>query len=108
MARTGPSSKRSGGGMGGGGGGTGTEREDADRLFTQASKVDTFFPMTWIGRGMLNLSSGRLDQAKFFFQTTLKQCGPVMPALLGMAAVLYGEGDYKGAQSSPIWPGRCR
>lgn len=40
----------------------------------------------------------RRDQAKFFFQTTLKQCGPVMPALLGMGAVLYNEGDYKGAQ----------
>jgi RNA polymerase-associated protein CTR9 len=98
LARAGPSSKRPGGIMGGAAA-PGTEREDADRLFTQASKVDTFFPMTWIGRGMLNLSSGRLDQAKFFFQTTLKQCGPVMPALLGMAAVLYGEGDYKGAQA---------
>lgn len=54
--------------------------------------------MTWIGRGMLNLSGGRLDQARFFFQTTLKQCGPVMPALLGMAAVMYGENDFKGAQ----------
>jgi len=74
------------------------DRDDADRLFTHAGKVDTFFPMTWIGRGMLNLSVGRLDQAKFFFQTTLKQCGPVMPSLLGMAAVLYGERDYKGAQ----------
>lgn len=47
---------------------------------------------------MLNLSMGRMDQAKFFFQTTLKQCGPVLPALLGMAAVLFGEGDFQGAQ----------
>jgi RNA polymerase-associated protein CTR9 len=54
--------------------------------------------MTWIGRGMLNVSTGRLDQAKFFFQTTLKQCGPVLPALLGMAAVSYGEREYKQAQ----------
>lgn len=70
----------------------------ADNRFTHASKVDTLFPMTWIGRGMLNLSAARLDQARFFFDTTLKQCGPVLPALLGMAAVLYGERDYKGAQ----------
>jgi RNA polymerase-associated protein CTR9 len=47
---------------------------------------------------MLNLSTGRLDQAKFFFQTTLKQCGPVLPALLGMAAVCYGDRDYRQAQ----------
>jgi len=47
---------------------------------------------------MLNLSMGRLDQARFFFDTTLKQCGQVLPALLGMAAVLYGEKDYQGAQ----------
>ncbi|CAB9509292.1 associated protein CTR9 homolog [Seminavis robusta] len=73
-------------------------RSMADNRFTHASKVDTLFPMTWIGRGMLNLSAARLDQARFFFETTLKQCGPVLPALLGMAAVLYGEKDYKGAQ----------
>jgi RNA polymerase-associated protein CTR9 len=70
----------------------------ADNRFTNASKVDTLFPMTWMGRGMLNLSVGRLDQARFFFDTTLKQCGPVLPALLGMAAVLYGDKDFKGAQ----------
>ena len=85
-----------GGGAGGGGGGTGgngsTEfRSMADDRFTHASKVDTLFPMTWIGRGMLNLSLTRLDQARFFFDTTLKHCGAVLPALLGMAAVLYGR-----------------
>lgn len=47
---------------------------------------------------MLNLSMGRLDQARFFFDTTLKQCGQVLPALLGMGAVLSGEKDYQGAQ----------
>lgn len=73
-------------------------RSMADNRFTHASKVDTLFPMTWCGRGMLNLSAARLDQARFFFDTTLKQCGPVLPALLGMAAVLYGENDFKGAQ----------
>ena len=73
-------------------------RSMADDRFTHASKVDTLFPMTWIGRGMLNLSLTRLDQARFFFDTTLKHCGAVLPALLGMAAVLYGEKDYKGAQ----------
>jgi RNA polymerase-associated protein CTR9 len=74
------------------------ERSLADHRFTSAGKVDTLFPMTWMGRGMLNLSMGRMDQAKFFFDTTLKQCGQVLPALLGMAAVLMGEKDYKGAQ----------
>ena len=73
-------------------------RSMADDRFTHASKVDTLFPMTWIGRGMLNLSLTRLDQARFFFDTTLKQCGAVLPALLGMAAVLYGEKDFQGAQ----------
>ena len=73
-------------------------RSQADDRFTHASKVDTLFPMTWIGRGMLNLSLARLDQARFFFDTTLKQCGAVLPALLGMAAVMYGEKNYVGAQ----------
>ena len=72
-------------------------RQRADEKFTKASKMDTFFPMTWIGRGMLNLEKRQFDQARFFFQTTEKQCGPVLPALLGMAAVLFAEGDYQGA-----------
>ena len=75
------------------------QQQQADQRFTQAGKIDTFFPMTWIGRGLLNWGKGGADQAKFFFQTTLKQCGPVLPALLGMAAVLYGQGDYEAAQS---------
>ena len=74
-------------------------RQRADEKFTKASKIDTFFPMTWIGRGMLNLEKNQFDQARFFFQTTEKQCGPVLPALLGMAAVLFAEGDFKGALS---------
>lgn len=74
-------------------------RQQADEKFTKAGKIDTFFPMTWIGRGMLNLERNQFDQARFFFQTTEKQCGPVLPALLGMAAVLFAEGDFKGAQA---------
>lgn len=64
----------------------------------RAGKVDQLFPMTWVGRGMMNLSIGRVDQARFFFETTLRQCGQVLPALLGMAAVRYREKDYGGAQ----------
>jgi RNA polymerase-associated protein CTR9 len=71
-----------------------TDWQAADQKFTQAGKVDTFFPMTWVGRGLLNLQRSSLDQAKFFFQTTKKQCGPVLPALLGMAAVYLAEGKY--------------
>jgi hypothetical protein len=71
--------------------------KNADEIFTQAGKIDTFAPMTWMGRGLLNLTKQKLDQAKFFFLTTLKQCGPVLPALLGMAAVLYNEADCVGA-----------
>jgi RNA polymerase-associated protein CTR9 len=47
---------------------------------------------------MLNLSAGRLEQARFFFDTTLKECGRVLPALLGLAAVMYLEKNYEGAQ----------
>lgn len=72
--------------------------QQADQKFTQASKVEQVFPMTWIGRGMLDLSRGQLEQARSLFQLTSEQCGPVMPALLGMAAVLFRGGDYKGAQ----------
>lgn len=73
-------------------------RSMADNRFTHSSTVDNLFPMTWMGRGMLNLSTGRLEQAKFFFDTTLKECGEVLPALLGLAAVLYLERNYEGAQ----------
>jgi len=69
----------------------------ADKHFLRASKLNQFFPMTWVGRGMLNLSIGRLDQAKFFFETTLKQCGMVLPALLGMACVYFKEGDCRNS-----------
>ena len=71
----------------------------ADQRFTAASKVDTFYPMTWMGRGTLNFKVNRLEQARFFFDTTLKQKGPVLPALLGMASVLYKEGNFKKAQA---------
>ncbi len=70
-------------------------RDLADRHFTSANKIEQLFPMTWIGRGMLNLSIERLEQAKFFFQTTLRECGEVLPALLGMACVFYKEGNYE-------------
>lgn len=70
----------------------------ADNRFTHSSKVDNLYPMTWMGRGMLNLSANRLKQAKFFFDTTLKECGRVLPALLGLAAVMYLEKNYEGAQ----------
>ncbi|OEU21277.1 TPR-like protein [Fragilariopsis cylindrus CCMP1102] len=55
--------------------------------------------MTWMGRGMLNLSANRLEQARFFFDTTLKECGKVLPALLGLAAVCYLENNYEAAQN---------
>jgi RNA polymerase-associated protein CTR9 len=73
-------------------------RRQADQRFTSASKEDTFFPMNWMGQGFLNFRANRLDQARFFFDTTLKQCGPVLPALIGMAAVVFGEGKYQQAQ----------
>ncbi len=73
-------------------------RSMADNRFTHSSTVDNLYPMTWMGRGMLNLSAGRLEQAKFFFDTTLKECGRVLPALLGLAAVMYLEKNYEGAQ----------
>lgn len=70
----------------------------ADNHFTHSSKIDNLYPMTWMGRGMLNLSIGRLEQARFFFETTLKECGRVLPSLLGLAAVMYLEKNYEGAQ----------
>jgi tetratricopeptide (TPR) repeat protein len=74
------------------------ELQSADGRFTQAMKVDTFCPMTWMGRGLLNVGTRRLDQAKFFFDTILKQCGPALPALLGMAAVHFIENRYELSQ----------
>ena len=48
---------------------------------------------------MLNLVQNRLDQARFFFENlTLRECGEILPALIGMAAVKYLEKDYAGAQ----------
>jgi RNA polymerase-associated protein CTR9 len=74
-------------------------RHAADRYFTQAAGLDTFFPMTWMGRGILNWQSQRYEQAQFFFNTTLKECGPVLPAILGNAAVDFAEGRYVQAQT---------
>jgi len=72
-------------------------RQASDKQFNRATKIDGLFPMTWIGRGLLHLTADRVDQAQFFFETTLKQCGQVLPALLGMAAVRYKKEDYAGA-----------
>ena len=72
-------------------------RQMSDKQFNRATKIDGLFPMTWIGRGMLHLTAGRTDQAQFFFETTLKQCGQVLPALLGTAAVRFKKEDYAGA-----------
>ena len=70
----------------------------ADTRFTKADNINQVNPMTWIGRGMLNLAQNRLDQARFFFENlTLRECGEILPALLGMAAVKYMEKDYAGA-----------
>jgi len=83
---------------GGAGGSGNNDREDlralAEDRFNQATRIDQFFPMTWVGKGMLNLSIGRIDQARFFFDTTLKHAGQVLPALLGMAAVKYAEKEF--------------
>eukprot|EP00980_Cylindrotheca_fusiformis_P000285 scaffold66_cov115-Cylindrotheca_fusiformis.AAC.17 len=70
----------------------------ADNHFTQSSKIDNLYPMAWMGRGMLNLFAGRLEQAGFFFDTTLNECGRILPALLGLAAVAYLEKNYDTAQ----------
>ena len=98
-----------GGGSGGGGSSSANKRAEndlreeliskADNRFTLSSKVDNLYPMTWMGRGMLNLSANRLEQARFFFDTTLKECGKVLPALLGLAAVWYLESNYEAAQN---------
>ena len=71
----------------------------ADQRFTQSSKVNNLYPMTWMGRGMRDLEANRLEQARFFFDTTLKECGRVLPALLGLAAVQYLEQHFQEAQT---------
>jgi RNA polymerase-associated protein CTR9 len=98
------------GGVGAGVGGGASKRAEhdlreeltskADNRFTLSSKVDNLYPMTWMGKGMLSLQANRLEQARFFFDTTLKECGKVLPALLGMAAVLYSEKNYEAAQNT--------
>lgn len=84
----------------------------ADTLFTQSSKVDNLYPMTWMGRGMRDLSANRLDQARFFFNTTITECGNVLPALLGLAACDFLEKNYdkaqaKYAQAIKLYPTKC-
>uniref|UniRef100_A0A7S2P2D3 Uncharacterized protein n=2 Tax=Leptocylindrus danicus TaxID=163516 RepID=A0A7S2P2D3_9STRA len=72
-------------------------RASAEHYFTTATKLDTFYPVTWVGKGLLNLSLCRYDQAKFFFDTTLKHTGKVLPALLGMGCTCYYQQNYQGA-----------
>jgi RNA polymerase-associated protein CTR9 len=69
-------------------------KTQAEDKFTAATRLDQLYPMTWVGKGMLNVLNHKLDQARYFFETTLKHIGPVLPALLGMAAVEYSEGKY--------------
>jgi len=78
-------------------------RSLADVRFTHSSTVDNLFPMTWMGKGMLHLSTPRLEQvhlekAMFYFDLTHKQCGDVLPTLLGQAAVHYLEKNFIKAQ----------
>ena len=74
-------------------------RSTAEALFNKATNFDQLFPVTWIGKGMLNLSIRRMDAAKFFFDTTMKQYGHVLPALLGKASIHFAEKEYAKAQS---------
>ena len=70
----------------------------ADARFAKADNINQVNPMTWVGRGMLNLAQNKLDQARFFFENlTLRECGETLPALIGMAAVKFLERDYAGA-----------
>jgi tetratricopeptide (TPR) repeat protein len=70
----------------------------ADARFVKADNINQVNPMTWVGRGMLNLAQNKLDQARFFFENlTLRECGETLPALIGMAAVKFLERDYAGA-----------
>ena len=48
---------------------------------------------------MRDLSANRLDQARFFFNTTITECGNVLPALLGLAACDFLEKNYDKAQA---------
>jgi len=74
-------------------------RSLADARFTKADNINQVNPMTWIGKGMLNLAMNKMDQARFFFeQLTLKQCGEILPALIGMAAMKFMEKEYRDAQ----------
>jgi len=74
-------------------------RAMADARFVKADNINQVNPMTWIGRGMLNLANNKYDQARFYFENlTLGQYGEILPALIGMAAVKYLEKDFKGAQ----------
>jgi tetratricopeptide (TPR) repeat protein len=73
-------------------------RNLAEARFNKADSINQVNPMTWVGRGMLNLAQNKLDQARFFFENlTLRECGETLPALIGMAAVKFLERDYSGA-----------
>jgi RNA polymerase-associated protein CTR9 len=74
-------------------------RAMADARFTKADNINQINPMTWIGRGMLNLANNKFDQARFYFENlTFGKYGEILPALIGMAAVKYLEKDFTGAQ----------
>ena len=81
--------------------------DEADRKFTQAQKIDQFFPMMWLGKAMHSILSngstinqqGTIDlrQARLFLDTVFKQRGRVLPAIMVQAAVTFLEGNYKGS-----------
>ncbi|GMH54927.1 hypothetical protein TrST_g3708 [Triparma strigata] len=81
-------------------------QSQAQDLFTQADKIDQFYSTTWCSKGRMLLSQynkkasdgvATLERAKYYFETSLRESGRVLPALMGMANVMYLEGHFQKA-----------
>ncbi|GMH52292.1 hypothetical protein TL16_g01201 [Triparma laevis f. inornata] len=77
---------------------------EAQDLFTQADKINQFYSTTWCSKGRMLLSQytkkndtgvQALERAKYYFNTAERESGEVLPALMGMANVMYLEGSYQ-------------
>ena len=69
----------------------------ATAKLNEAEGLDNQARSTWLGKGLLRLAKGEIDQAAYQFSAVLGEYEDDVPALLGMANIEYNRKNYKGA-----------
>ena len=92
----------------------------ATAKLNEAEGLDNQARSTWLGKGLLRLAKGEIDEAAYQFGAVLGEYEDDVPALLGMANIEYNRKNYKSAlrrykhalrvlpSNMPAVSGRCR